>query len=235
MLNLSSFNLNTSNLNISNRNTLPQTWNRRQSRESDRLSYLPARVQKPRVVDDLLWFKRKELISPKLDRLWMIEQGLVKTVLWNESGGSLLLGLWGQGELFAQPLTAGANYEIECITPVKIRPLQMEAVNMQAVMSAQIQQMEFLLELMHCYPIPHRVMKFLGWLAQKAGRVTEEGCMIDLHLTHQAIAEMIGTTRVTITRMLKQLEAEGQLARFHRHRIMLFSGWQVSNKGSNKT
>jgi CRP-like cAMP-binding protein len=215
MLNVSSFNQNTS----------PQTWSRRQSRESNRLSSFPVRVQNPIMVDDLLWFKRKELISPKLDTLWMIEQGLVKTVLWNESGESLLLGLWGEGELVAQPLTAGSDYQIECITPVKIRPLQMETVNMQAVMSAQIQQMEFLLELMHCYPIPHRVMKFLGWLAQKAGRVTEEGCMLDLNLTHQAIAEMLGTTRVTITRMLKQLEAEGQLARFHRHRIMLFSGW----------
>jgi CRP-like cAMP-binding protein len=215
MLNLAPFNQNTS----------PQTWSQSQSNDPDRLNYLPVRVQNLRVVDDLMSFKRKELISPKPNRLWMIEQGLVKTTFWNEAGESLLLGLWGEGELVAQPLTAGADYEIECITPVKIRPLQIETVNMQAVMSAQIQQMEFLLELMHCYPIPHRVMKFLGWLAQKAGRVTEEGCMIDLNLTHQAIAEMLGTTRVTITRMLKQLEAEGQLARFHRHRIMLFSGW----------
>jgi CRP-like cAMP-binding protein len=223
MLNLAPFNQNTS----------LQTWSQSQSNEPDRLNYLPVRVQNLRVVDDLLSFKRKELISPKPNRLWMIEQGLVKTALWNEAGESSLLGLWGQGDLVALPLSAGADYEIECITPVKIRPLLMETVNMQAVMSAQIQQMEFLLELMHCYPIPHRVMKFLGWLAQKAGRVTEEGCMIDLSLTHQMIAEMVGTTRVTITRMLKQLEAEGQLARFRRHRIMLFSGWQVPNKDSS--
>jgi DeoR/GlpR family transcriptional regulator of sugar metabolism len=36
---------------------------------------------------------------------------------------------------------------------------------------------------------------------------------------------MVGTTRVTITRLLQQLETQGQLARFHRHRIVLFSGW----------
>lgn len=211
-----------------NQNTSPQTWSRRQSNEPDRLkNYPPVRVQNLRVVDDLLSFKRKELISPKPNRLWMIEQGLVKTVLWNEAGESSLLGLWGQGELVAQPLTSGADYEIECITPVKICSLLMETVNMQTVMSAQIQQMEFLLDLMHCYPMSQRIMKFLGWLAQKAGRVTEEGCVIDLNLTHEAIAEMIGTTRVTTTRMLKQLETQGQLARFHRHRIMLFSGWQI--------
>jgi CRP-like cAMP-binding protein len=216
MLNLAPFNQNTS----------PQSWSRSQSNEPDRLNYLPARVQNLRVVDDLLSFKRKELISPKPNRLWMIEQGLVKTAFWNESGESSLSGLWGQGEVVAQPLTASTDYQIECITPVKIRPLLVETVNMQAVMIAQIQQMEFLLSLMHCYPLPQRIMKFLGWLAQKAGRVTEEGCMIDLNLTHQAIAEMVGTTRVTITRLLQRLEAEGQLSRLHRHRIVLFSGWE---------
>jgi CRP-like cAMP-binding protein len=208
-----------------NQNASLQTWSRSQSHEPPRLNYLPARVQSLRVVDDLLSFKQKDLVLPKLNRIWMIEQGLVKTSLLNESGESPLLGLWGQGELVAQPLTDGTAYQIQCVTPVKLRPLQVETVNMQTVMIAQIQQMEFLLDLMHCYPMPQRIMKFLGWLAQKAGRVTEEGCVIDLNLTHQAIAEMVGTTRVTITRLLKQLETQGQLARFHRHRIVLFSGW----------
>jgi CRP-like cAMP-binding protein len=213
------------NLALFNQNTSLQALSRNQSNESDQLNHLPARVQNLRIVDNLLSFKQKELISPKPNRIWMIEQGLIKTALWSESGESSLLGLWGQGDLVAQPLSAGSDYLIECITPVKIRSLLTETVNMQAVMIAQIQQMEFLLDLMHCYPMSQRIMRFLGWLAQKAGRVTEEGCVIDLNLTHQAIAEMVGTTRVTITRLLQQLETQGHLARFHHHRIVLFSGW----------
>jgi CRP-like cAMP-binding protein len=213
------------NLALFNQNTSLQALSRNQSNESDQLNHLPARVQNLRIVDNLLSFKQKELISPKPNRIWMIEQGLIKTALWSESGESSLLGLWGQGDLVAQPLSAGADYLMECITPVKIRSLLIETVNMQAVMIAQIQQMEFLLDLMHCYPMSQRIMRFLGWLAQKAGRVTEEGCVIDLNLTHQAIAEMVGTTRVTITRLLQQLETQGHLARFHHHRIVLFSGW----------
>ncbi len=215
-----------SNLASFNQKISPPTWSRRQSNELERLSHLPARVQNLRVVTDLLSFKRKDLIPSEVHKFWMIEQGLVKAAFWNESGESSLLGLWGQGEVVAQPLTAGADYQIECITPVEIRSLLVETVDMQAVMIAQIQQMEFLLSLMHCYPLPQRIMKFLGWLAQKAGRVTEEGCVIDLNLTHQMIADMVGTTRVTITRLLQRLEAEGQLARLHRHRIVLFSGWE---------
>jgi CRP-like cAMP-binding protein len=209
-----------------NRSPSPQVWNQRYSSDSVRLNYSPMRVQNLRVVSDLRSFKRKEATLPAQDRLWMIEQGFVKTAVWNESGESMLLGLWGPGEFVAQPLTAGSEYQIECITSVKARSLPLESVNMQAVMAAQIQQMEFLLELMHCDPIQQRILKFLGWLAQKAGHVTEEGCMIDLNLTHQAIADMVGTTRVTITRLLQQLESDGQLARLHRHRILLFRGWQ---------
>jgi CRP-like cAMP-binding protein len=215
-----------SNLASFNRKVSPQSWSRGHSDEPSRLNQAPVRVQNLRVIAELRSFQRKELIPPKPHRLWMIEQGLVKTAVWNESGESSLLGLWGQGEFIAQPLTSGTEYHIECITPVKAHPMLMEAVNVQEVRVAQIQQMEFLLELMHCYPIPQRIMKFLSWLAQKAGHVTAEGCVIDLSLTHQAIAEMIGTTRVTITRLLQQLEADGQLMKLHHHRILLISGWQ---------
>jgi CRP-like cAMP-binding protein len=216
-----------SNLAPFNRKISPQVWSRRHFNELGQLNHLPMRAQTLRVIGDLRSFKRKESIPPQVGKLWMVEQGLVKILRWNETGESSLLGLWSQGELVAQPLAAGIAYQIECITPVKVRPLLLETVDMQVVMSAQIRQMEFLLELMHCHPILQRTMKFLGWLAQKGGCVTEQGCMIDLNLTHEAIAEMVGTTRVTITRLLQQLEAEGQLIRLHRHRILLFDGWQA--------
>lgn len=179
-------------------------------------------------VADWQSFKPKDLLpvphslTPKL---WMIDQGIVKTETWNQAGESLLLGIWSAGELVAQPLTI-LGYQMQCLTPVKARLMTVDGTSLQSAMAAQIQQMEFLLELMHSFPLPARILKFLSWLAQKAGCVTPKGCLLNLSLTHQAIAEMLGTTRVTITRLLLQLEAEGKLRKLSHQRILLLEGWQ---------
>jgi CRP/FNR family transcriptional regulator len=48
-----------------------------------------------------------------------------------------------------------------------------------------------------------------------------EGITIDLRLSHQAIAEAIGSTRVTITRLLGDLRQEG-LLQIDRKKITVF-------------
>lgn len=58
-------------------------------------------------------------------------------------------------------------------------------------------------------------------LLKKIGREVETGHLIDLRLTHQDIAEMLGTTRVTITRTLSQFEQQGLIHRPPLRRIVL--------------
>ena len=49
----------------------------------------------------------------------------------------------------------------------------------------------------------------------------EKGVTIDLRLSHQAIAEAIGSTRVTITRLLGELKSSSLLA-IDRKKITIF-------------
>ena len=42
-----------------------------------------------------------------------------------------------------------------------------------------------------------------------------------MRLTHEDLAEMLGSTRVTITRVLGQFEQEGLIDRLSLHRIVL--------------
>ncbi len=65
------------------------------------------------------------------------------------------------------------------------------------------------------------VVKLLTWLAKKFGREVASGNLIDLRLTHQDIADMLNSTRVTITRILTQLEEQGLIHRLPLHRIVL--------------
>lgn len=65
------------------------------------------------------------------------------------------------------------------------------------------------------------LIKLLSWLAKKFGRAVETGQLIDLRLTHQDIAEILNSTRVTITRVLTNLEERGLIHRLPLHRIVL--------------
>ena len=61
-------------------------------------------------------------------------------------------------------------------------------------------------------PLPVRLAQRLVGLAHGHGRITEDGVLIDLHLSQESLAETIGVSRQTLNRLLKALEARGVVA-----------------------
>lgn len=57
-----------------------------------------------------------------------------------------------------------------------------------------------------------RLIYLLLELAEKYGRRTAEGVLIDIKLSHQELASIIGSTRETVTVVLGELKNEGNLA-----------------------
>jgi CRP-like cAMP-binding protein len=167
-------------------------------------------------------FSRRDLIPLEPDALWKITWGAVRTLTWNDEGTAIALGYWGPGDVVGQPLSRIQPYQVECLTSVEVSyvPFHQRHQVLDAIF-LHAQQAEELLsivrhERMHC-----RLQQLLAWLAQKFGRQVSTGRLIDLRLTHQAIAEAVGTTRVTVTRTLNQFEREGVISRPKRHFIVL--------------
>ncbi|MDZ8104085.1 MAG: Crp/Fnr family transcriptional regulator [Nostoc sp. DedQUE12a] len=166
-------------------------------------------------------FTRREVIPPRNDVLWRIEHGAVRTLTWGEDGTFITLGYWGLGDLIGYPLSRIQPYQIECLTGVEVSvvPAHLWHQDVDALLS-HIQQAEDLLSIVHRKPIYLRLWQFLLWLSEKFGRDIDKGKLIDLNITHQDIAEVLNTTRVTITRLLQQFEEEGTILR-HKRRIIL--------------
>ncbi len=159
-------------------------------------------------------FRRHEQIHSQPYVLWQIEQGLVRTLTWDEGGVLSCLGIWGAGDVVGHSLSQMQPYQIECLTSVKARLLPKVLWNQ--VLDAIIlhgQQTEQLLGVVAHAPASVRLWEFLTWLGQKFGRDTPQGRLIDLRLTHQQIGETIHLTRVMVTRTLQQFEAQGRLCR----------------------
>jgi CRP-like cAMP-binding protein len=166
-------------------------------------------------------FTRREVIPARNDVLWRIERGAVRTLTWSEDGTFITLGYWGQGDLIGYPLSCVKPYQIECLTSVEVSvlPPHMWHQDVDALVS-HIQQAEELLSIVHRKPISLRLWQFLVWLSEKFGRDVEEGKLIDLNVTHQEMAEVLNTTRVTVTRLLQQFEEEAVMIR-HKRRIII--------------
>ncbi|WP_417281513.1 Crp/Fnr family transcriptional regulator [Brasilonema sennae] len=173
-------------------------------------------------------FTRREILPARNDVLWRIERGAVRTLTWSEDGTFITLGYWGAGDLIGYPLSRVKPYQIECLTSVEVTalPPHLWSQDVNALLS-HIQQAEELLSIVHRKPICLRLWQFLSWLSAKFGRDVEQGKLIDLNVTHQEMAEVLNTTRVTVTRLLQQFEEEGTLIR-HKRRVILCS----SNKES---
>lgn len=166
-------------------------------------------------------FSRRDLIPPRQDVLWRIERGAVRTVTWSEQGTFITLGYWGAGDVVGHSLSRVKPYQIECLTSVETSILQSDQwYQALDAMLLHIQQAEELLSIVHRKPVSLRLWQFLVWLSQKFGCEIEQGRLIDLGLTHQEMAEVINTTRVSVTRMLQQFEDEGMLVR-HQRRLII--------------
>ncbi len=166
-------------------------------------------------------FARREVIPPQDDILWHIERGVVRTLTWNEHGTTITLGYWGVGDLVGYPFSRVKPYQIECMTSVEVTLVSSHFwhQDIQALVS-HIQRTEELLSIVHQKPTSLRLWKFLIWLSEKFGRNLDKGRLIDLYVTHQDIAEVLNTTRVTVTRLIQKFEEEGKLLR-HKRSIIL--------------
>lgn len=166
-------------------------------------------------------FSRGNSLPSAFESLWKIERGVVRTLTWTEAGTLSVLGYWGPGDVVGQSLSRLNPYQMECLTSVEasLVPSDLWHQVLHAIV-LHTQQVEEFLNILHQERIPLRLLQLLVWLAQKFGRQVDQGQLIDVRLTHQAIAETLGTTRVTVTRLLKQFEQEGLIKRCRGHVIL---------------
>lgn len=167
-------------------------------------------------------FTRRSLLPLRQDSLWLLKSGIVRTLTVLEDGTSITLGLWGPGDVVGRILSKADPYQIECLTPVEAQLLPASRwYEATESMISHIQRSGELMEILHCRSAESSLLRLFNWLAKRFGQEVEQGQLIDLRLTHQDIAELIGSTRVTVTRLISDLEKQGIIQRVQRQFIVL--------------
>jgi CRP-like cAMP-binding protein len=159
-------------------------------------------------------------LPPHKNRLWQIETGAVRTYTLTDDGNIITLGFWGTGDTVGQSLASIQPYEVECLTDVRVRGLKLdESWDLSRILWSHLHQTQELLRI-RSGQVYQRLQQLLAWLADKFGCQTDGGQLIKLRLTHQDLADALGSTRVTVTRLLSQFEQEGRICWVEQHLLL---------------
>ncbi len=96
-------------------------------------------------------------------------------------------------------------------------------------LSSRILQTEMMIETLAHRDMGSRLVSFLLILCRDFGVPSSDGITIDLKLSHQAIAEAIGSTRVTVTRLLGDLRQDKMIS-IHKKKITVHNPVTLSQQ-----
>lgn len=172
--------------------------------------------------DGIHRFSRGSLLPLKDDYLWRVEAGVVRTLTWFEDGTVIALGIWGRGDVLGKPLTQANPFQAECLTPIEatLWPIDQWESLTDSLLAYALQTEK--LTLIRSYKRSEEMLlRLLDWLATKFGHAVDNGHELNFHLTHQILSELLGLTRVTVTRLLGSLEDQGLIRRLSRQKLIV--------------
>jgi len=157
-------------------------------------------------------FTARSLLPSKSDQVWQIKSGIVRSMTCLADGTNVILGIWGADSTIGRPFSIQEPYQIECVSRVEATSVPLtHLADLSGVLLDHLHQSETLMEIRSYKRVDTMLLKLLGWLSQRFGQEVDQGVLLDLRFTHLDLAEAIGTTRVTVTRTLNQLQQHGMI------------------------
>jgi len=150
------------------------------------------------------------------EEIWLVCRGVVQLSTLYASGDEVLLGLAGPSMPFGVPLSSLDSYFATALSSVDLLRLTLEDLEQSAALSQgifrqlsrRLSQTEAILALVGHRRVEARLRHLLVLLKDEVGQPVEGGIRLGVKLTHQQLANTIGTTRVTVTRLLRKLQNE---------------------------
>lgn len=164
-------------------------------------------------------FKRGHTVPLHQGEVWLVCRGLVQLNTVDQQGFDILTGFAGSGMPFGLPLTTLNPYRALALSDVHLLRFTLTEIERSpelgsklfAQIGKRLQQSEAIITLISQKRIEDRLRELLLLLKKEAGQPVPGGVKINIRLTHQHLATAINSTRVTVTRVLKQLQQEGWL------------------------
>lgn len=175
------------------------------------------------VVEELEYPRHHVIFAPGMpsDSIFFIEKGRVRLTRLSPDGRTVILALLGPGDLIGEAAWEAAEHDTyaETLEETKLFQLSREAfenlvrtnpefgLRLIQVIGVRLKQAQARIEDLVFRQVPSRVARLLCNLAENHGKVTPQGIRVEFPLTHQEIADMVGSSRVTVTQVLNKFRA----------------------------
>jgi len=107
---------------------------------------------------------------------------------------------------------------------VVVEQYQPTPEDVEQFLRRQIQNLEEIFQINRIRSAEHRLLGLLAWIGKRFGQVSTRGCRLSLkemNLTHKALADLCGLTRVTVTKMLNRYKVEGLLQQISKEDLFI--------------
>jgi CRP/FNR family transcriptional regulator, cyclic AMP receptor protein len=160
------------------------------------------------------------------DFFFMILEGRIKVTILGDDGREVILSLLGSGDFFGE--MALLDNEPRSATAIAVEDTELLSlhrndfqsvltdnrsitVGLIKVLTARLRRANHQISTLALLDVYGRVARVIVDMAREEGRRLKDGRIAFRRATHQEIANRIGTTRETVTRMLKDLERQGMI------------------------
>lgn len=178
-----------------------------------------------KITQERLYKKGKIIITEgnKGDSIFVIKSGKVKIYKTSVDGREIILDIKGEGSVFGEVvLFSNINYPatVEAIEDSYVYVLRNEdiedvirnnsdiALEMIKILNRRLSQAQKKLKAIALNDTYVRASQLILTLSEKYGKKVEGGLEIELKLTREELANLVGTSRETISRALSQFSKE---------------------------
>jgi CRP-like cAMP-binding protein len=189
--------------------------------QSTDLDYSQQQQQQPSILNKRLYFHAKGDEIPLFpEGVWQVAQGLVQLSANYDDGEQVLFGWAATGAWFGTQESETLDYQAIALSSVYLRWLRLDEIESSMQLSQSLlpqlakrmRQAELLLIINGRRHTIERLRGLLSLLKEELGEsLPNAQTRIGYKFTHQQLASAIGTTRVTVSRMMAQFQAKGHM------------------------
>ncbi len=184
-------------------------------------------------------FEKGELVylpGDPSDAVYLLKKGRVKISRVNDDGREVLLTILEPGEIFGE-VEALSGDRRETLVQVLEKAIVCEIQRADfdqylqryphvggriiKLMGVRLRAIETRVGELVFKSAPARLATILLNLSETMGEANEQGVRLQARLTHQNLANLIGTSRETVSIMLNQFSKRGLVIQDHRHIVIL--------------
>lgn len=175
------------------------------------------------IVEEIELPKHSQIFAPgdPSNAIYFIEKGRVRLSKLSPEGKMVILALLGPGDLIGDATWEAGEHDTyaEAVEDTRLYEIGREAfenlvrekpdfaLRLIQIIGVRLKQAQARIEDLVFRPVPSRVARLLLTLAESYGIVTPNGIKVEFRLTHQEIANMVGSSRVTVTQILNRMRS----------------------------